>query len=265
MLRKAGFLLLVLLSASAMAEDRPRGTVTELAVHDGKYKRQRRVWVYLPPGYDKESKTPYRLLVLFDGLTYTTEVPAAAILDDLLAAHAIPPTVGILIDKSDSRLADLANHQAFADFVAEELVPWARAKWRIDANPRVTIVGGYSAGGLAAAYVAFKYPNVFGKVLSQSGAFWRGNEGGSESVEWLTEQFRRAPKLPLVFYLEVGALETGKTAAGPVFIETNRRLRDVLAAKGYAYRYVEVPGAAHEPTHWRAQLPEALKYLSSRE
>lgn len=123
---------------------------------------------------------------------------------------------------------------------------------------------GYSAGGLAAAYVAFRYPNLFGNVLSQSGAFWRGNEGGTEQLEWLTAQYKNAPKMNLRFYLEVGANETGKTAGGPVFIETNRRLRDVLRAKGSEVKYLEVPNAGHNAEHWRAQLADGIIYLMGR-
>jgi len=121
--------------------------------------------------------------------------------------------------------------------------------------------GGASAGGLAAAYVAFRHPEAIGKVLSQSGAFWRGNEGASEPAEWLTAQFKASPRLPVRFYLNIGGGETHKAANGVIFIDANRRLRDVLQAKGYTVQYSEVPNAMHEPTHWRAALPGGLLFL----
>lgn len=169
-----------------------------------------------------------------------------------------------MVDNSETRLGDLANHAAFADFVSNELVPWIRAKWHVATDPNKAILCGYSAGGLGAAYVAWKRPDLFGNVLSQSGAFWRGNEGGMNDLEWLTQQFKNAPKLNLRFYLEVGALETGKTAGGPIFIEANRRFRDALQAKGYDVRYVEVAGAKYVPAHWRLELADGLIYLSGR-
>jgi enterochelin esterase-like enzyme len=67
-------------------------------------------------------------------------------------------------------------------------------------------------------------PEVFGNVLAQSGAFWRGNEGGTADLEWLTQQFKSSPKINLRFYLEAGDQETGKTPGGPIFIEANQRL-----------------------------------------
>ena len=208
--------------------DVAKGSVTQVSVEDTHARRTRNVWVYTPASYEAAPGVKHHLLVLFDGADYTADIPAPTILDNLHAANAIPPTVAVMIDTTDGRIADLANHQAFADFVAKDLVPWAQAHYRVDRSPSNTIAGGYSAGGLAAAYVAFRHPEAFGNVLSQSGAFWRGNEGASDPVEWLTAQFRSTPKLPLRFYIEVGANETGTTAGGPVFIETNRRLRDVL-------------------------------------
>jgi enterochelin esterase family protein len=218
----------------------------------------RKVWVYTPPAYDAKH-APYDLVVLFDGETYVSDIPTPAILDELIAAKKIPPVVAVLVDTSQNRIGDLANHQAFADALARDLIPWARGKWRITNDPRRVVVGGSSAGGLAAAYVAYRHPEVFGNVLSQSGAYWRGNEGASEPGEWLTAQFRASAKLPIRFYIEVGALETHTVVNGLVFIETNRRLRDVLRAKGYEVDYVEVPGAHHEEKHWGSKLGEGLE------
>lgn len=239
----------------------PKGTVVETTVNDTHAKRTRKVWVYTPASYEKAASVKYHLLVLFDGADYTGDIPAATILDNLHAASAIAPTIAVMVDNTDGRIADLANHQAFADFVAADLVPWARRTYRVDPVASSTIVGGYSAGGLAAAYVAYRHPETIGNVLSQSGAFWRGNEGGSSPPEWLTAQFASSPKLPLRFYVEVGGNETGVTAGGVVFIETNRRLRDTLQRKGYDLHYVEVPGAVHNPEHWRTQLGPGLIYL----
>jgi enterochelin esterase family protein len=219
--------------------------------------QDRKVWIYTPPAYDAKH-APYDLVVLFDGETYSSEIPTPAILDELIAAKKIPPVVAVLVDNSQNRLGDLANHQKFADELALRLIPWVRSKWRVTNDPAHVVVGGSSAGGLAAAYVAYRHPEVFGNVLSQSGAFWRGNEGASEPGEWLTSQFRASPKLPIRFYIEVGALETHAVVNGLIFIETNRRLRDVLRAKGYEVEYLEVPGAHHEEGHWKAQLGEGL-------
>lgn len=242
----------------------PKGKVDLFTIADRKYNRNRKIWVYTPPAYDAKMKTLNHLLICFDGSSYIDDIPAPTILDNLLAAGKIPPTVMVLVDNEAARLEDLANCKKFADFMAEELVPWVRKNYAVTSKSTETTLCGYSAGGLAAAYVAFQHPELFGNVLSQSGAFWRGNEGGSQELEWLTAQFKNTPKRDLRFYIEVGALETGKTAGGPIFIEATQRLRQVLAAKGYDMRYLEVPNARHEPAHWRMQMADGLIYLSGK-
>src|SRR5262245_29339923 len=244
----------------------PKGKIEMFTMGEKKRARNRRVWVYEPPNYNPKSSAPYRLLVFFDGPSYLAEIPAPTILNNLLAADEIWPAVAVMIDNGDQRASaeDLDNHEAFADFMGTELIPWVRKNWRVSTDPSHTIICGYSRGGLGAAYVAWKHPEVFGNVLAQSGAFWRGNEGGTSDPEWLTQRFKNSPKANLRFYLDVGAEETRPTPGGPIFIEANRRLHQTLEAKGYDVCYVEVSGARHDPIHWRFQLADGILYLAGK-
>jgi enterochelin esterase family protein len=238
------------------------GRVEARTIQDTVYGIARRVWVYTPSAYSA-SGPAYPVAFFFDGDDYLRDLQLPATLDRLIAEKRIPPMVAVLVDNSVDRLGDLANHARFARFMGDELVPWARTGWHISADPHRTIVAGYSAGGLGACYAALRRPEIFGNVLSQSGAVWRGDEGSSSSFEYLKGQFASAPKQDLRFYMEVGEGETHHVlGTGPVFIEATRRLREVLVAKGYAVTYVEVPGAVHEPGHWRAQLPFGLAALA---
>jgi len=243
------------------------GDVAEFQVESKVYGRQRHVWVYTPPGYPVSCAASCAALVAFDGGVYIDAIPLPRILDSLTASKAIPPTVALLIDNASSseRLADLANHQRFVAFIGNELMPWFREKWRVTRDPARTIITGSSAGGLASAYLAHERPDLFGNVLSQSGAFWRGNEGSdSAPFEWVTSQYAATPHLPIRFFLDVGAKESigamGETA--PSILASNRRLRDVLQAKGYDVQYFEVPNGSHAPESWRLRLPVGLAALA---
>ena len=187
------------------------GRVEELSIPSAQDGRARRVWVYTPPRYTPGAAAPYGLLVVFDGREYVEDLQLPKILDGLLAAGKAPPLVAVLTDNATgaARLEDLANRARFAAFLGDELLPWVRSRWTVTRDPRRTIVTGSSAGGLAAAYAAWKRPEVFGNVLSQSGAFWRGNEGSNDPpYEWLTSRYAAAPKRDTRFVLEVGALES---------------------------------------------------------
>jgi len=240
--------------------DAPAGQVEERMVPSRLYGRERRVWVYTPPGYPARAPDGCDLMVAFDGSEYLEQIPLPKILDGLLARGEAGPFVAVLVDNASSaeRLADLANHARFADFVSEELVPWARKGWRFRSDARRTIVTGSSAGGLAAAYVAYRRPDVFGNVVSQSGAFWRGDEGSNGPPwEWLTGRIAASPKREIRFWLDVGSKESVAAMGGaaPSILEANRRLREVLQRKGYAVRYAEVENGGHAPEFWRERLP----------
>jgi len=226
----------------------------------------KRVWVYTPPGY-AASRDTLGLIVAFDGGEYVSdELPLPRILDSLLAARAIAPHVAVMIDDSTggARIDELGNRAWFADWVAGELLPWVRARWRVTRDPERVIVTGSSAGGLAATYFGLRHPEAFGNVLSQSGAFWRGNEGSNAApYEWLATEAARVPKRNVRFWLEVGSTETHGALGGaaPSILAANRKLRDTLHARGYDVTYVEVPGGVHAPQTWAPRLPVGLAAL----
>ncbi len=71
---------------------------------------------------------------------------------------------------------------------------------------------GVSAGGIAAVYAAYRYPEVFGNVLSQSGSVgWTPPQPGPKAPDfspepgWIAKQFQlgRGPRLPIPFFLEL--------------------------------------------------------------
>lgn len=242
------------------------GKVEELTVPSKAYPPTRHMWVYTPAGYPKSCGAGCNLILAFDGVFYLGAMPLAEILDSLTTARRTPPTVAILFDNEGARrLDDLANHETFASFIADELIPWVRSRWTVTSDPNRTIITGSSAGGLAAAYIAFKRPDLFGNVLSQSGAFWRGNEGSNAApYEWVTSQYSASPKTELRFVLDVGTLETTGAMGGaaPSLLAANRKLRDVLVAKQYRVDYFEVPGGQHSPETWRVRLPIGIAALA---
>jgi enterochelin esterase family protein len=244
----------------------PSGHVAEFQIRSKVYGRDRRVWVYTPPAYRASGADSYGLVVAFDGYDYRDSIPLPAILDSLAAAHKAPPLVAVLIDNSSgaARLGDLANQPAFAAFLSDDVIPWVRQRYNVTHDPHRTIVTGSSAGGLAAAYVALVHPELFGNVLSQSGAFWRGYAASNSApYEWLTKQYAAQPRRDVRFFVDVGSLETIKAVGvGPVFIAAVRRFRDVLKTKGYPITYTEVPGGQHSPETWIKRLPIGLAALA---
>ncbi|HEY6223171.1 MAG TPA: alpha/beta hydrolase-fold protein [Gemmatimonadales bacterium] len=245
----------------------PAGRVSPFVLFDSAYQRPRRLWVYTPPGFTAGTATAYPLIVAFDGAEYRDTMPLPQVLDTLLATRRAPAFIAVLIDDSVSavRIADLGNAHRMVRFLGQ-LIPWVRSRWPVTTDPHRVIVTGSSAGGLAAAYVAFERPDLFGNVWSQSGAFWRGAEASNGApYEWLTAAVRAAAKRDIRLVLDVGALEDHPTlgGSGPNFLQAHRRFADALVAKGYDVTVTEVPGGNHAPQWWRRRLSSGLAQIAA--
>ncbi|MEG0858818.1 MAG: alpha/beta hydrolase-fold protein [Pseudomonas sp.] len=226
-----------------------RGSVERQVLSSALLGNERDVYLYRPASW-KAGAPGQGLLVLFDAHAYTRQVPTPTLLDNLIADGLIPATAALIIaNPSDlSRQQELPPNPQFARFMAEELMPWAKARG-LRAEASRTVVAGSSYGGLASAYMGLKHPEWFGNVLSMSGSYWWGREG--EEPGWLTREYVKAPRQALRFYLQSGLFE------GPKILDTNRHLRDVLLAKGYPLTQVEYP-AGHDYLQWRGSLPCGL-------
>ncbi len=244
----------------------------------------RAVAVYLPPGFERSTRYP--LLVFFDGDAYRNAIPTPTILDNLIAARKIPPTIAVFVSNvAGRREGELLFNRRFVDAVALELMPWVRARYPVSTDPRKVVVGGLSAGGAAAAYAALVYPKVFGNVIAQSAAFGSSPEQlldlqqrmpasdasdrhVQEEVEdrarieggWLAKQVIALPRRPVRFYLDAGLFES--SLGGVVgALDATRHFRDVLQAKGYEVHYQMFIGG-HDYLSWRGTLADGLMALA---
>jgi enterochelin esterase family protein len=216
--------------------------------------------VHLPAGWSADgSDRPYALAVLLDG-EVRGEVRGEVLsvgdtLDNLTADGAIPPTVALLVHTMGPRRPDdLSCNPAFVDLLADRLLPWAAREFGATTDPAGTVVAGQSAGGLTAAYAAYRRPERFGNALSQSGSFWWPDETEfDEGSEWLTRQFATGTQRAARFYVEVGLQEW-------MLLTQNRHLRDVLRARGYDLAYREFNGG-HDYACWRGGLADGLAHL----
>lgn len=228
----------------------PRGTVTEHTVPSEHLREDRRVWLYEPPapaGGGGHHELP--VLVLLDGEHWQPLLGLANLLDNLVADGRIPPMAAILVDSVDqgARWRDLACRPAHADFLAEELLPWAARRLPLTEDPARTVIAGQSLGGLSATYTALANPHRFGNALVQSASYWWPD--GPEP-EWLTGRIAAAPRRPVRFRLSFGEQEW-------VALPAARRLRAVLAEAGYDCEYREFNGG-HDYLWWRTEMADGL-------
>jgi enterochelin esterase-like enzyme len=233
-----------------------KGNVTKGEFHSALLHNKRPVWIYTPTNFDHRKNYP--LLVTMDGESYTSLVPVPIILDNLIAAGAIPPVTAVLIGNGpdDAREHEMNCSRAWGESLVKEMLPWLRLQQGLRFQDENNVIIGDSLTGLAAACAAHDHPDAFPRVISQSGSYFRAPVG--EEPEWLARHVAREPAIPVQFYLEIGLLETASIPSrDPSMLTANRHLRDVLLAKGNRVHYVE-HFSGHEHVSWRATIADAL-------
>ncbi|MEM7016392.1 MAG: alpha/beta hydrolase-fold protein [Pseudomonadota bacterium] len=248
----------------SLAYKRPniaRGQITETRFKSEHLKNERTIWVYTPPHYAEVTK-PCKLLMVFDGGWYLSLIPTHRILDNLLDDEAIDPVIAVFIDNATptSRNTELACDGAFLSFIDEELLPWVKTNYRISESPEDAYVAGSSLGGLAAVWLGYRLPQLFGNVIGQAAALGKLTlpEQPPEPGAELIKQFQTSSQLPLRFWLEVGLLDNDKN-----IISANRRMKNVLQAKNYDLTYHEFAGG-HDFMLWRGTLAQAIMTMMGK-
>jgi enterochelin esterase-like enzyme len=243
-----------------------RGKVENFDIESKLLDNTRKIWVYTPHGYKKNSKKSYPLLLAFDGFTYVEIVPTPTLLDNLIDEGKIPPMIAVIVGNAkEQRGKELPPNETFSQFIREELLPFVKKDYKISDNPDENVVAGSSYGGIAATWAGFKLSDIFGNVISQSGSYWwypamrdTDNSDADKEPGWLIRQFVESEKLPLRFYMDIGILENSPSKNwGSSHHAMNRHMRDVLRAKGYPLHYVEYSGA-HDYIWWRQTLADGL-------
>jgi enterochelin esterase-like enzyme len=237
------------------------GTPSSLTFASEKLGNIRDVTIYTPPDFNPADPETV-LLFVFDGREYQSKVPTPLILDNMIAARVIPPTVAVFIPNidGDARATELPGNATFADALAEELLPKVLAATKLAGNPARTALAGSSFGGLASSTIALRHPEAFGNVISLSGSYWWHPEGTDPARDnHVATLVASTPRRDLRFFLSAGLFES-RGGGRPSILETNRHLRDVLEAKGYAVIAREYAGG-HDYLVWRGALSDGLLAL----
>ena len=228
--------------------DVPQGTLTRHVVHSQILGNDRDVWTYVPAGAE-----PQNLLVLFDAHAFVHDVPTPRILDNLMADGLLPNTAAVIVGNAspEARGQELPPNPKFAQFMAEELMPWVREQG-LAQMARHTVVAGSSYGGLVSSYLGLMHPELFGNVLSMSGSYLWAPQG--EPAGWMQRAWQTLPSpMPHVrFYIDAGTFEKGRGGREGI-LETSRALGDILRERGLQVTQREwVSG--HDYVQWQASL-----------
>jgi len=238
-------------SPTPLAEVRkniPRGKVTQHVVEtwmladDG----QRDVYLYRP-----HVKEPVPLLIVYDGVDYLERAKLNVIVDNLIHEKRIQPiAMAFLQNGGDHRGVEYACSDATVMWLDNIILPLARRHLNLlDIKTQRGAYGviGASFGGLMSVYTGLRMPEIFGKVISQSGVF--ESEGRDfAAVDLIRARQSREIKL----WMDVGRFDS--------LLDDNRRLQPILQESGYNVAYREFSGG-HNYTCWQNEAGIALEKM----
>jgi enterochelin esterase family protein len=211
---------------------------------------RRRVYLYQPP-----VTQPCPLLVVYDGNDYRRRARLATLMDNLIAQRRIQPLALAFVANGGSRarFAEYTCSESALVFLHQKVLPLASAQLNlVDVAQRPGAYGvlGASLGGLMALFTGLRLPQIFGRVLSQSGAFHL-DDHDTVTVELV----RHGPRRNLRIWMDVGRYEW--------LLESNRRMVQLLRERGYQVGYREYNGGHNYPS-WRDDVWRGLEAVFPR-
>lgn len=228
--------------------DVPNGALTSHHVETRwlRDEHEREIYLYRPP-----VKEAVPLLVVYDGQDYLHRAKLAVIVDNLIADERIRPiALAFLPSAGRWRNVEYACSDGTLLWLDQIVLPLAREKLNlldVKKHPAAYGVLGASLGATMALHTALRMPQVFGKVLSQSGAFM------IESVDFAAVDLvrhRQADRINV--WMDIGTLD--------YLLPDNRAMLKLLQEKKYDVTYREFSGG-HNYTAWRDDVWHGLEAL----
>jgi enterochelin esterase-like enzyme len=219
------------------------GRITEQMFASRMLKSERRVWTYLPAGYEA-SQDVYPTVYFLDGGNYIDWMAVPAVLDRLIAAKTIPPVIAVFVEPGN-RQEEYSRNPAWRAFITTELVPFVDAQLRTFPAPDHRVIFGSSLGAYGALDLAVEHPGVFGLCAAIAPP--------AQAATLITNQAQGQRAVFGVRFFVLGATyDTDVKGA--------RTLRTALAEASADVTYEEVP-EGHAAETFRAHIDDALKVL----
>jgi enterochelin esterase-like enzyme len=219
----------------------------------------RQVWVYLPPGYERDYSARYPVLYLLHGsgdvaASWTQAGRANLILDSLIAEKRAVPMIVVMplghaVPFGSPPELQAKNTPLFEQYLLKEIMPWAEAKYRLAPGRLNRAIAGLSMGGGQASNIGFGHLDLFSAigVFSSSG----GPDFAARHKVALADSDGTNAKLR-VFWIAMGKQDAGRQRA--------EQFADLLAQNRIRRDYVETDGG-HVWSVWRWCLGEFAPML----
>ncbi len=248
---------------------------------------ERRVVIYLPPGYNQSPQRRYPVIYLLHGYGgFVDPAPEwekwglkdAA--ETMMLKGQIQPVIivqpyGFMEDGQPSYFF---NHgpgtdgKRWGDYIWQDVVSYTDASFRTLQQPQSRAIGGFSLGGQGALSLALNHPDVF-KIVGAHSPSFRGADGSIPFINdwnyfnqydpiWLVQNKDTASRLAI--WLDVGMDDDKVRKCGPGSDRCVEAFHELLAARSIPHEWHGSWPGPHEGAYWAAHIPEYLAWYSSQ-
>jgi len=225
--------------------------------------RVRRIWIYIPQGYNDCDKR-YPVIYMHDGQNLFDESTAIGQewqVDETLNSM-LAETIIVGIDNSEHRMNEYNfNHheeygpgegKQYIEFIVHTLKPFIDENLRTMPQREYTQLAGSSMGGLISFYGSIHFAETFGGAGIFSPALWLVQDVMHE----LKEVAEKNAHLPQRFYFYGGAAE------GSDMVTNINHITGLLKKLPHFRIDVETdPEGEHNEFHWRNKFPNYYLWL----
>ena len=236
----------------------PHGILSKVWYPSPTIVKDRRLYVYTPPGYNRGDED-YPVLYLLHGAggdedAWTTMGRAPEILDNLIAAGKAKPMIVVMTNGNawqtagpgsapDAPILTREDYQKyrgkFEESLVKDVVPYIEQNYRVKASKDMRAIAGLSMGGMHTINATTNHPDVFGSIGVFSSGIFRPDEDISDKMLALQKS---------------GILKYWVACGEDDFLmDSNKRLLEALDKCGMQYEYYENSGG-HTWKNWRIYL-----------
>ena len=217
------------------------------------------IWVYTPPGYEKDPKRKYPILYLFHGSNdiaggWTLAGNANFILDNLIAEQKAKPMVivmpfGHAVPFGSPREQQAKNNALYEDYILKDVIPYAETKYRVAPGRENRAIAGLSMGGGQSIHIGFSHTDLFSSVGAFSAAI--PNDVETRFASLLNDSTGTNAKMQNIWFA------CGRQDS---LFERSEKLSQLLTSKQIRHTFRPTEGN-HTYTYWRQYLNEFAPLL----
>jgi len=261
----------------------------DLQFHSDALNLNRRLLIYLPPGYSTQSTRRYPVLYMLHGYGgYGNSVPEweqwglKDRAEEMMNNGRLKPVIIVQPDgfMPGGQPSLFFNHAPelgggrWGDYLWGDVVSYVDTNYRTIRNRASRAIGGFSFGGQAALSLGLLHPEVFAIVGAHSPSF-RGADNTIAAIGadrnwfnqydpiWLVQNTNTAKELTL--WMDVALSDDKVRNCGTGSDRCAEAFHALLVAKGIPHEWHDQwPGGHEGPTYWGPHLPDYLDWYSSK-